>query len=74
MNDKKSKGMFDVGAKPDSYRTARAKAVLNIDANTPILIGQRKSPKGDIVEAAKIAATSGLKKHQTLYHTVIQYL
>ena len=62
MNDKKRRGMFDVGAKPDSYRTARAKAVVNINANTAILIGQGKSPKGDIVEAAKIAATSGAKK------------
>jgi len=62
LNDKKRRGMFDVGAKPDSYRTARAKAVVNINANTAILIGQGKSPKGDIVEAAKIAATSGAKK------------
>lgn len=62
MNDKKSRGMFDVGAKPDSYRTARAKAVLNIDAKTAKLIRQGKSPKGNIVEAAKIAATSGAKK------------
>ena len=74
MNDKKSRGMFNVGAKPDSYRTARAKAVLSIDAKTAVLIRQGKSPKGDIVEAAKMAATRGLKKHQTSYHTVIQYL
>jgi molybdenum cofactor biosynthesis protein MoaC len=66
MNDKKSRGMFDVGAKPDSYRIARARAVLNIDANTAVLIGQGKSPKGDIVEAAKIAATSGAKKTSDL--------
>ncbi|HEX2305221.1 MAG TPA: bifunctional molybdenum cofactor biosynthesis protein MoaC/MoaB, partial [Nitrososphaeraceae archaeon] len=66
MNDKKRRGMFDVGAKPDSYRTARARAVLNIDANTAVLIGQGKSPKGDIVEAAKIAATSGAKKTSDL--------
>jgi len=58
--------MFDVGAKPDSYRTARAKAVVNINANTAILIGQGKSPKGDIVEAAKLAATSGAKKTSDL--------
>lgn len=62
MNDKKSRGMFNVGAKPDSYRIARAKAILSIDAKTAVLIRQRKSPKGDIVEAAKIAATSGAKK------------
>ena len=66
MNDKKRRGMFDVGAKPDSYRTARAKAVVNINANTAILIRQGKSPKGDIVEAAKIAATSGAKKTSDL--------
>src|SRR4029453_2910758 len=66
MNEKKRRGMFDVGAKPDSYRTARAKAVVNINANTAVLIGQGKSPKGDIVEAAKIAATSGAKKTSDL--------
>ena len=66
MNDKKRRGMFDVGAKPDSYRTARAKAVVNINANTAVLIGQGKSPKGDVVEAAKIAATSGAKKTSDL--------
>jgi molybdenum cofactor biosynthesis protein MoaC len=66
MNHKKIKGMFDVGAKPDSYRTARAQAVLNIEANTAKLIGQGKSPKGDIVETAKIAATSGAKKTSDL--------
>jgi cyclic pyranopterin monophosphate synthase len=62
MNVKKKTGMFDVGAKPDSYRTARALAVLNIKSNTAVLIRRGKSPKGNIVEAAKIAATSGAKK------------
>ena len=66
MNDDKSKGMFNVGAKPDSYRTALAKAVLNMDAKTAVLIKQGKTPKGDIVEAAKIAATSGAKKTSDL--------
>ena len=58
--------MFDVGAKPDSYRTARALAVLNIKSNTAVLIRRGKSPKGNIVEAAKIAATSGAKKTSDL--------
>ena len=65
-SDKKSRGMFDVGTKPDSYRIARAKAVLNIEAKTAVLIRQGNSPKGDIVEAAKIAATSGAKKTSDL--------
>jgi molybdenum cofactor biosynthesis enzyme len=69
MNDKKSRGMFNVGTKPDSSRKARAKAVLSIDANTGVLIKQGKSPKGDVVEAAKIAATLGAKK--TSHHTIL---
>ncbi len=60
--NKKNRGMFDIGAKPDSCRSARAKAVLNIEDKTAVLIRKGKSPKGDIVEAAKIAATSGAKK------------
>jgi cyclic pyranopterin monophosphate synthase len=39
---------------------------LTIDANTAVLIRQGKSPKGDIVEAAKIAATLGAKKTSDL--------
>jgi len=66
MNVKKERGMFDVGAKPDSGRTARAQAILNIKPNTAVMIRQGKSPKGDIVEAAKIAATSGAKKTSDL--------
>jgi cyclic pyranopterin monophosphate synthase len=66
MNVKKKRGMFDVGAKPDSYRTARALAVLSIKSNTAVLIRRGKSPKGNIVEAAKIAATSGAKKTSDL--------
>jgi len=66
MNVEKKRGMFDVGAKPDSHRTARAQAVLNIKPNTAVMIRQGKSPKGDIVEAAKIAATSGAKKTSDL--------
>jgi len=66
MNVEKKRGMFDVGAKPDSYRIARAQAVLNIKPNTAVMIRQGKSPKGDIVEAAKIAATSGAKKTSDL--------
>ncbi len=66
MSVKKKRGMFDVGAKPDSYRTAQALAILNIKQNTAQLIRQGKSPKGDIVEAAKIAATLGAKKTSDL--------
>ena len=58
--------MFDVSAKPDSYRNAQARAILSIKPTTAELIKQGKSPKGDIVEAAKIAATTGAKKTSDL--------
>lgn len=63
MNDK---GMFNVTSKPDTYRVARAQAILNIHPDTAVLIDEGKSPKGNIVEAAKIAATSGAKKTSDL--------
>ncbi len=66
MNRDKAKGMFNVASKPDTYRTAKARAVLNIHADTAILVAEGKAPKGDIVEAAKIAATSGAKKTSDL--------
>ena len=56
------KGMFDVSSKPDTYRIAKAQAILKIDPNTAILIKDGKSPKGDVVEAAKVSATLGAKR------------
>ncbi|MGI0022486.1 MAG: cyclic pyranopterin monophosphate synthase MoaC, partial [Nitrososphaeraceae archaeon] len=41
--------MFDVSSKPDTYRVAKAQAILKIDPNTAILIKDGKSPKGDVV-------------------------
>jgi len=58
----KDKGMFNVSSKPDTYRIARAQAILNIHPKTATLIAAGDSPKGNIFEAAKFAATSGAKK------------
>jgi molybdenum cofactor biosynthesis protein MoaC len=58
--------MFDVSIKPDTYRVAKAQAILKIDPNTNILINEGKSPKGDVVEAAKISATLGAKRTSDL--------
>ncbi|MFQ5940896.1 MAG: bifunctional molybdenum cofactor biosynthesis protein MoaC/MoaB [Nitrososphaerales archaeon] len=55
-------GMFDVGDKPDTQRTAVAQAILRVEPATIRLIKEGKSPKGDIVDAAKIAATMGAKR------------
>ena len=58
----KDKGMFNVSSKPDTYRIARAQAILNIHPKTATLITAGDSPKGKIIEAARFAATSGAKK------------
>jgi molybdenum cofactor biosynthesis protein MoaC len=58
----KDKGMFNVSSKPDTYRMARAQAILNIHPKTATLLVAGESPKGNIIEAAKFAATSGAKK------------
>jgi cyclic pyranopterin monophosphate synthase len=58
----KDKGMFDVSSKPDTYRIARAQAILNIHPKTAALLAAGDSPKGNIIEAAKFAATTGAKK------------
>jgi len=55
-------GMFDVGHKPETYRIAKAQAILNVKPETISLIKEGKNPKGDIFETAKIAGTLGAKK------------
>jgi len=55
-------GMFDVGDKPDTLRIATARAIVKVSAETVSLIMEGKSPKGDIVDAARISATMGAKR------------
>ena len=55
-------GMFDVADKPDTLRTATAQAVVNVSPETVKLVKEGKSPKGDIVEAARLAGTMAAKK------------
>ena len=63
MNENKfSKGMFNVSNKPDTYREAVSLAVLKVNPSTISLIKKGKSPKGDIIEAAKISATMAAKR------------
>jgi cyclic pyranopterin monophosphate synthase len=60
--NKVNKGMFNVSNKPDTYREAVALAVLKVNPSTISLIKKGKSPKGDIIEAAKISATMAAKR------------
>jgi len=55
-------GMFDVGDKPDTLRTATAQAIVKVDPATITLIKEGKSPKGNIIDAARLAATMGAKR------------
>jgi len=58
--------MFDVTNKPDTLRIAVAQATVNVSPETIRLIREGKSPKGDIVESARIAATIAAKKTSDL--------
>jgi len=55
-------GMFDVGHKPETYRIAKAQAILKVKPETISLIKEGKTPKGDIFEAAKVSGTLAAKK------------
>jgi molybdenum cofactor biosynthesis protein MoaC len=55
-------GMFDVSDKQDTLREAYAQATVNVSPNTIKLVKEGKSPKGDIIENARIAATIAAKR------------
>jgi cyclic pyranopterin phosphate synthase len=57
-----NKGMFDVSNKADTLRFAIAQAIIKVTPKTINLIKKQKTPKGDIIEAAKISAILGAKK------------
>ncbi|MDR0372528.1 MAG: bifunctional molybdenum cofactor biosynthesis protein MoaC/MoaB [Nitrososphaerota archaeon] len=59
-------GMFDVADKPDTLRTAVAQATVIVNPETIRMVRDGKSPKGDIVEAARVAATMAAKKTSDL--------
>ena len=54
--------MFDVSRKGDTLRFATAQAIIKVSPESIDLIKNDKTPKGDIIEAAKISATLGAKK------------
>jgi cyclic pyranopterin monophosphate synthase len=56
-------GMFDVGDKPDTLRTAVAQAIVKLESPSTIrIIKEGKSPKGNIVDAATLSATMAAKR------------
>jgi len=59
-------GMFDVGHKGKTHRIAKAQAILKVKPETISLIKEGKSPKGDVIETAKVAGTQAAKKTSDL--------
>ena len=55
-------GMVDVGDKPETLRVAVAQAIIKVESTTMDLIREGNSPKGNIVDAARLSATLAAKK------------
>ena len=55
-------GMFDVGDKSETLRTAVAQAIVKVEPTTVTLIKEGKTPKGSIFDAAMLSATMGAKR------------
>lgn len=55
-------GMVDVSEKPDTLRTAIAQALIKVNSTTLGLIKKGESPKGNVVDAAKVAGTIAAKR------------
>jgi cyclic pyranopterin monophosphate synthase len=55
-------GMFDIGDKSETLRIATARAIVKVRPETIRLIKEGKSPKGNIIDAARISATMGAKR------------
>ena len=58
--------MVDVGAKPESRRTAQAAARVRMQPSTLELIRDRKLAKGDVLEVARLAGIMGAKQTPSL--------
>ena len=58
--------MFDISSKPDTLRQATAQAIVKTSPATITLIKDGKSPKGNIVDAARISATMATKRTSDL--------
>src|SRR5918995_1325171 len=66
-------GMFDVSDKSDTLRLASAQATIKITPLTAKLIKEGKTPKGNIFDAARVAATLAAKRTSDLIpycHTI----
>jgi cyclic pyranopterin phosphate synthase len=58
--------MVDVGAKPVTERRAVARGTLRLSAATVALVRDGKTPKGDVLAAARLAGIMAAKKTSEL--------
>jgi len=58
--------MVDVSAKPATERNARAQAVVKMSPEMFAMIRDRRVPKGNVLEAARIAGVMAAKQTSTL--------
>jgi cyclic pyranopterin monophosphate synthase len=54
--------MVDVGAKHESERRARARAVIRMSQKTAALVARGDAPKGDVVGTARLAGIQAAKR------------
>jgi len=54
--------MVDVGAKPETNRTARASALVRMKPETLKLVRDKQLAKGDVLEVARLAGIMAAKK------------
>ncbi len=58
--------MVDVGAKPETERRARARAVVRMSAETATAVEQGNAPKGDVLATARLAGIQAAKRTDEL--------
>jgi len=54
--------MVDVGAKPETHRSARARGSIRMQAATLALIAAGQASKGDVIGIARVAAIQAAKR------------
>ena len=66
LDDSGRARMVDVGAKPESDRRARARAVVRMSAETASLVADGDAPKGDVLGTARLAGIQAAKRTDEL--------
>lgn len=70
--------MVDVGGKPVTRRTARARAIVRVTPETARIVAAGDAPKGDVLGTARIAGIQAAKRTPELiplaHHVALTYV